>query len=154
MKISELLRQENVFPALSVTTKEDAIRQLVATIGPEVESGCAETALKAVLERESVMSTGVGKGLAIPHGRVPGITRNFVAFARLSEPIDYGSIDQKPVTLIFLLIGPETQSSLHIKLLSRISRLMNNDPFRNALHTCTSAEDIITLFQNEESQFL
>jgi mannitol/fructose-specific phosphotransferase system IIA component (Ntr-type) len=154
MKISELIRPENVFPALSAATKEDAIRQLVATIGPEVGPGCAETALNAVLERESVMSTGVGKGLAIPHGRVPGISRNFVAFARLENPIEYGSIDQKPVNLIFLLIGPETQSSLHIKLLSRISRLMNNDAFRNALQTCASAEDIVTLFQNEESHFI
>jgi fructose-specific phosphotransferase system IIA component len=151
MKISELLNEQNVIADLDVVNKESAIKQLVLTIEPLVGSELAKKSLDAVLERESVMSTGVGKGLAIPHGRVKGIEENFVAFARLKEPIAYGSIDQKPVNMIFLLIGPESQSSLHIKLLSRISKLMNNDDFRSRIEQCPSSIEIVNLFREEES---
>jgi fructose-specific phosphotransferase system IIA component len=151
MKISELLNEHNVIIDLDVLNKEDAIKQLVLTIEPLVGSELFKKSLDAVLERESVMSTGVGKGLAIPHGRVKGIEENFVAFARLREAIAYGSIDQKPVRMIFLLIGPESQSSQHIKLLSRISKLMNNDDFRLRIERCESSIDIVRLFREEET---
>jgi len=150
MKISELLHDGNVIADLDVTTKQEAITTLVHTIRESVGEELTQTALTAVLEREAVMSTGVGKGLAIPHGRVKGIQDNFVAFGKLRTPIDYGSIDQKPVSMIFLLIGPESQSSQHIKLLSRISKLMNNDAFRDRIASCTSSAEIIAFFSEEE----
>jgi len=151
MKISELLNEQNVIVDMDVVNKESAIKRLVLTIEPLAGAELTKKSLDAVLERESVMSTGVGKGLAIPHGRVKGIEVNFVAFARLREPIAYGSIDQKPVNMIFLLIGPESQSSLHIKLLSRISKLMNNDDFRSRIEQCMTASEIVHLFRDEEA---
>jgi mannitol/fructose-specific phosphotransferase system IIA component (Ntr-type) len=152
MKISDLLNSKNVIPDLIAETKEDLLSQLVEAMQRSVGFDIREKAFTAVMERESIMSTGVGKGLAIPHGRVNGITTNYAAFASLQKPIEYGSIDGKPISMVFMLIGPETQNSMHIKLLSRISRLMNNDDFRESLKLCTSAEQILEHFALEENK--
>lgn len=152
MKISDLLNAQNIIPSLEAESKDDALRQMVEALQRSVGFDISEKAYNAVMERESIMSTGVGKGLAIPHGRVNGITTNYAAFCCLSKPIDYGSIDGKEVSMIFMLVGPETQNSLHIKLLSRISRLMNNDDFRESLKTATTAELMLELFVNEENK--
>lgn len=138
---------------LEAANKEDALRRLVEALQSSVDIEIRDKALHAVLERESIMSTGVGKGLAIPHGRVSGITTNYAAFASLKSPVEYGSIDGKEVNMIFLLIGPEAQNSLHIKLLSRISRLMNNDLFRASLAECETSEEILQLFEQEENKY-
>jgi fructose-specific phosphotransferase system IIA component len=154
MKISDLLNEHNVLPALEVSDKTQALKVLVDAMQKSVGFDIAEKAYQAVLDRESIMSTGVGKGLAIPHGRVNGITINYAAFACLKHPIDYGSIDGKVVNMIFMLVGPETQNSLHIKLLSRISRLMNNDEFRETLVKCETAGQMLELFETEENRTL
>jgi fructose-specific phosphotransferase system IIA component len=152
MKISDLLTEHNVIPTLEASDKTQALKELVDAMQRSVGFDISEKAYKAVIERESIMSTGVGKGLAIPHGRVHGITTNYAAFACLKHPIDYGSIDGKEVNMIFMLVGPETQNSLHIKLLSRISRLMNNDQFRELLIDCDTAKEMLELFENEENK--
>lgn len=152
MKISDLLNEHNVIPSLEVSDKTQALKELVDAMQRAVGFDIADKAYQAILERESIMSTGVGKGLAIPHGRVHGITINYAAFACLKNSIDYGSIDGKDVNMIFMLVGPETQNSLHIKLLSRISRLMNNDEFREMLVNCETAKEMLDLFEKEENK--
>lgn len=154
MRISELLNENNVFISLKASDKTEAITNLVRTFSDELSPEMVEKALQAVLERESIMSTGVGKGLAIPHGKCPGLEHSFVAFARLEEPLDYGSIDKLPVSMLFLLIGPDTQNSLHIKMLSRISRLMNNSVFRDKLLEADDIATILELFKTEEAQYV
>lgn len=152
MKISDLLNTKNILPRLEITSKEQALTAMVNAMQRSVDFDLADKAFQAVMDRESIMSTGVGKGLAIPHGRISGITGNFVAFACLKNSIEYGSIDGKEVNMIFMLVGPETQNSLHIKLLSRISRLMNNDDFRMSLMNCDAPEEILELFIAEENK--
>jgi fructose-specific phosphotransferase system IIA component len=152
MRISDYLSSANVFPRLQVSDKEEAIRSLSASIAKNTPGTTVDVLFQAVMERERIMSTGVGKGLAIPHGKVNGLESSEMAFAHLVQPIEYGSIDQAPVSLVFLVVGPESQSSNHIRLLSRISRLMNNDTFRNALLECTTAEQILDHFRQEELQ--
>jgi fructose-specific phosphotransferase system IIA component len=152
MKISDLLNFDNILPSLEATSKEHAFTAMVDAMKKSVGFDLSEKALQAVLDREAIMSTGVGKGLAIPHGRIAGITGNYAAFACLKNSLNYGSIDGKDVNMIFMLVGPETQNSLHIKLLSRISRLMNNDDFRAALLKCETAEEIHSLFVAEEDK--
>jgi mannitol/fructose-specific phosphotransferase system IIA component (Ntr-type) len=152
MRISDFLSSANVFPNLHVSDKEEAIRTLSASVAVHTPGTTAESLFQAVMERERIMSTGVGKGLAIPHGKVNGLETSEMAFARLVDPIEYGSIDQAPVSLMFLVVGPESQSSHHIRLLSRISRLMNNDAFRIALLSCTTADQILEHFREEELQ--
>lgn len=150
MRISEFLNSSNVFPSLKVTNKEDAIRFLAESIASRHPEADPVALLRAVMERERVMSTGVGKGLAIPHGKVNGLESSQMAYAKLETPIEYGSIDQTPVSQLFLVVGPESQSSTHIRLLSRISRLMNNDVFRLELLECATIDEILAKFQSEE----
>jgi len=113
-----------------------------------------EKVRSAVLEREKIMSTGVGKGFAIPHGKTNAVNEIIGAFGRIDEGIDYDSLDGNSVQLIFLLVGKDNLISTHIKLLSRISRLMNKDDFRHRLIEANNKEDIIKLFTEEEEHFL
>lgn len=150
MNIFSLLDPQTVFPALKAKDKAEILDKLVSSLQNNVSNGEVEKIREAVMERENIMSTGVGKGLAIPHGKAPGIQETYAAFAMLDEPVDYESIDGKPVNMVFLLVGPQSSNSLHIKLLSRISRLMNNSSFREDLRGCSSADEIIDLFKEQE----
>lgn len=150
MRITDLLSTEHVFPALSVTDKDDAIRQLSVIAAKTGGLDDPDRIYRSVIDRERIMSTGVGKGLGIPHGKVSGMTDIVVLFARLTAPIDFGSIDRSAVGMIFFVVGPESQSGIHIRLLSRISRLMNNDPFRERLLACGDAASILNTFREEE----
>lgn len=153
MKICNLLNNKNVLPHLVAEDKDEVINKLIETLSDKVENSVMENVRKAVFEREEIMSTGVGKGLAIPHGKAKGLNDNFAAFALLEKPVPYEAIDGMPVKMVFLLVGPETHNSTHIKMLSRISRLMNNAEFRESLQECDTPEDIIETFKNEEEQY-
>lgn len=150
MEIISLLKSDNVFPNLEVKDKEAVLNKLIDALGSQVGDEELEAIREAVLEREKIMSTGVGKGLAIPHGKAEGISSNYASFAILKEPIDYQAVDGQPVKLVFLLVGPQSANSMHIKMLSRISRLMNNNDFREQLSNCETPEQVIEVFEEEE----
>ncbi len=154
MKISDLLDTTNVIPDLSAGSKEEAINSLVHTLGARLDEDSVAAVRKAVMERESIMSTGVGKGLAIPHGKCRQLSQTYAAFGKLRKPVNYDSIDGEPVMILFLLVGPESQNSIHIKMLSRISRLLNSSSFREKLLKSNETEKIIELFQSEEEHFV
>jgi len=109
-----------------------------------------EEARKAVMEREKIMSTGIGKGFALPHGKTNHINETVGAFLTLAHPIDFNSLDQQPVSIVFMLIGRENTVGTHLRLLSRISRLMNSDSFRENILKSKTPEQIIDLFFKEE----
>ncbi len=150
MNIISLLHTENVIPNLEAEDKLEVLNKLIDSLQSEVGDEELEAIRNAVLEREKIMSTGVGKGLAIPHGKAEGINGNHAAFAILKDPIDYEAVDDQPVKIIFLLVGPQSSNSMHIKMLSKISRLMNNTEFRDRLAECETAEQIIETFGEEE----
>lgn len=150
MNIFSLLDPQTVFPDLEVSDKAEILNKLVSTFKDKVSEEEIEEIRSAVIERENIMSTGVGKGLAIPHGKTAGINQTYAAFAILEKPVDYEAIDNQPVNMVFLLVGPQASNSMHIKLLSRISRLMNNRNFRDRLRKCETAEEIIEEFKKEE----
>ena len=154
MKVSELLKKEFIIPELNGETKEEVINELIDLFknDPRVED--IEKVRSAVLDREKIMSTGVGKGFAIPHGKTSAIKEIVGAFGKIKHGIDYQSLDGNPVQLVFLLVGKDTLISTHIKLLSRISRLMNKDDFRHRLTEANSADEIVKLFSDEEEHFL
>lgn len=154
MKISDLLNSSNVLTKLSVKNKKEAIDKLVKALSHDLDEKTLASVRKAVMERENIMSTGVGKGLAIPHGKSGDIDRTYAAFAILEEPVEYEAIDNEPVHILFLLVGPESQNSIHIKMLSRISRLLNSATFRDKLLSNDDSESIIELFQSEEKHFI
>lgn len=150
MNIFSLLSTQTILPNLQANDKTEVLDKMVSSLRDQVSDGELERIRDAVFEREKIMSTGVGKGLAIPHGKAAGIEQTYAAFAILEDPVDYEAIDDQPVSMVFLLVGPQASNSLHIKMLSRISRLMNNSEFRERLRTCSTADDIIEQFKEEE----
>jgi fructose-specific phosphotransferase system IIA component len=153
MNICSLLSDTTILSNLSVKDKEELLHQMVDALAEEVDDRQLGDIRTSVFEREKIMSTGVGKQLAIPHGKVKSIEKNYASFAILKSPIDYNSIDGEPVKMVFLLAGPESKNSTHIKLLSRISRLMNSAAFRDSLLECSSSEEILATFHREEERY-
>lgn len=153
MKVSELLKPEFIISDLTGIKKEDVINELIDLFVNDPRVTDLEKVRTAVLDREKIMSTGVGKGFAIPHGKTGAVTEILAAFGKTTRPIDYQSLDSQPVHLVFLLVGKDNLVSTHIKLLSRISRMMNKDEFRKSLIDAESNEQILELFKAEEANY-
>jgi len=153
MKICEILKIERIIPSMKSADKESAIKELVYSFQDDPRVKDIDAVYQAVIEREKIMSTGVGKGFAIPHAKTNAVNEIIAAFGKLEQPIDFQSLDDQPVKLIFLLVGKENLVGPHIKLLSRLSRMMNLDEFRENLANANTAEEIYSLFENEEKQY-
>ena len=153
MKISDILTDDLVVTGLQGKTKDDIIDAMIDLVANSPKVLDKEKVRKAIFERERIMSTGVGNGFAIPHGKTDAVTDIVAAFAVTAEPIDYQSLDEKPVRLVFLLVGKDNLVGPHIKLLSRISRLMNKEDFRKRLLTQQTAREIIEMFRQEEATY-
>ncbi|MBO6793765.1 MAG: PTS sugar transporter subunit IIA [Balneolaceae bacterium] len=153
MNLYTLLNEQTVLPNLSAENKTQVINSLIDTLKSTLDGETVELIRESVFERERIMSTGVGKGLAIPHCKTHAVDQNYAAFARLSAPLDFNSIDNEPVQIIFLLVGPDGNHSQHIKLLSRISRLMNSASFHEKILNSETSEVIIEAFREEEEKY-
>jgi PTS system nitrogen regulatory IIA component len=144
MDIAELISPEGVVPNLRATSKKQALQEL-ARRAAEI-TGLAERAIFDVLvEREKLGTTGVGNGIAIPHGKLASLTRLYGMFARLEKPIDFDSIDEQPVDLIFLLLAPESAGADHLKALARISRLLRDKSVCEKLRATDTAAGLYAL---------
>jgi fructose-specific phosphotransferase system IIA component len=153
MKISDILTDDLVVTGLQGKTKDDIIDAMIDLVAASPKVLDKEKVRKAIFEREQIMSTGVGNGFAIPHGKTDAVTDIVAAFAVTAEPIDYQSLDEKPVRLVFLLVGKDNLVGPHIKLLSRISRLMNKEDFRKRLLGQQTSREIIEMFRQEEATY-
>ena len=153
MKVHELLNIKHVLTEFKSEHKDDVINELVDLLKGDERIIDLEEVRKCVFEREEKMSTGVGKGFAIPHGKTNSVTDILAAFGKSETPIEYNSLDGEPVHLIFLLVGKENLVAKHIKLLSRISRLMNNEEFRKKLINANSKESALKIFAEEEQSY-
>jgi len=123
MELGDLISPEAILPSLKAKTKKQALQELAhraASLTGLEERKIYDT----LMQREGLGSTGVGRGIAIPHGRVPSLRKIVSVFARLDEPIDFEALDSEPVDLIFLLLAPEHAGADHLKALARISRLL------------------------------
>lgn len=154
MKISDILTEDVLEIRFAAKDKTEAINKMVDLANKSKKILNLENVRSVVFEREKLVSTGVGKGFAIPHGKSDDISDIVAAFAILSEPIDFDSIDSEKVQYIFLLVGKDSMLNMHIKLLSRISRLMNKDEFRNSLLTAKSKAELLQIFKTEEQSYL
>lgn len=153
MKISDLLTEDLVITRLTGDSKDDIINALVDLVATSPKVIDKEKVREAVFEREQIMSTGVGDGFAIPHGKTDAVSDIVGAFAVTASPIDYESLDEKPVRLVFLLVSKANMVGPHIKLLSKISRLMNKPDFRDKLLVVQSSKDVIKMFKAEEAAY-
>jgi len=151
MRLSEILKPANIKVPLDATTKPDAIGELVNLLAANGEISDARQVLAAVLDREATRTTGIGNGLAIPHGKCTGATHLSMAIGRPATPIDFQAIDGRPVNLIWLLTSPPDKTGPHIHALARISRLMTIDKFRAALAAAKSSQELYDAIVQQES---
>jgi fructose PTS system EIIBC or EIIC component len=154
MKISDILTEDVLETRLEAKDKTEAINKMVDLANRSGKITDLEKVRTIVFEREKLVSTGVGKGFAIPHGKSDDIKDIVAAFAILAEPIDFDSIDSEKVQFIFLLVGKDSMLNTHIKLLSRISRLMNKDEFRDNLLKAQNKSELLQIFKTEEQSYL
>ncbi|HLT48207.1 MAG TPA: PTS sugar transporter subunit IIA [Rubricoccaceae bacterium] len=152
LSVASLLAPERVQVGLPAQSKEAVIEAVIEQLGGAPAVRDLGRVRDAVFAREAVMSTGVGKGLALPHARTDAVSDTVAAFAVTAGPVDYGALDGQPVRLVFLLVGPEGERSTHVRLLSRISRLMNRDAFRARLLQARDAEAVLAAFREGEEE--
>jgi len=153
MKLTEILTESRIDLDLAAADKQGIIERLVDLVVQGMDGVQKEPILRAVRAREDLMSTGVGNGVAIPHGKTDAVEDLVAAFGRCKAPVDYEALDGRPVSLVFLLVGPEDAAGPHIKALSRISRLLSYEEFRNRLCTASSAAEVIEAISEEEEQY-
>jgi fructose-specific phosphotransferase system IIA component len=151
MILTQILQANCVKVPLESTEKEAAITELVDLLGANGLLLDRGVALEAVLARERTQSTGTGAGIAIPHGKCNAVKELVMAIGIAHEPIEFQSVDGKPVTILILLISPADQTGPHIQALARISRLMLNQQFREQLEKAGSADDVYELLSNQEN---
>lgn len=137
---------------MDVIDKNDALHAMVEllALGGKVKDKNALTTV--ILDRERLMSTGIGNGVALPHGKTDAVDRSMAALATLRNPIDYDAIDDRPVTIILLLVGTEGNVGVHLRLLSRISRMVGSEHFRTALVNAKSVDDVLLLLGSHEEE--
>jgi PTS system nitrogen regulatory IIA component len=125
MDLSDLIEVSAIMPALKANSKKQAL-QLLSEKAARITGLPEREIFDTVLRREKLGSTGVGNGIAIPHGKIPGVRRITGVFARLEHPVDFDSLDDQPVDLVFLLLAPEGAGADHLKALSRIARVLRD----------------------------
>ena len=141
MPLNDLVALNAVIPALRVNGKKQALQELAAKAA-ELSGQNERTIFETLLQREKLGSTAVGNGIAIPHGKLPKLTKLFGLFARLERPIDFDALDGQPVDLVFLLLAPETAGADHLKALARVARLLRDPDIATKLRDSRDAEAI------------
>jgi fructose-specific phosphotransferase system IIA component len=149
--LTDLLTVNRIKIPLQAVSKNDILRELVQVIGDDNGFDDVDDVLKAVRDREAVLSTGIGSGVAIPHGKSPAVPDLMMAAGCTAAPVEFDSLDGQPVQLFFLLVGPDTAAGAHIKALSRISRLVRRDDVRQRLTAAASAEEFFRELQEAEA---
>lgn len=153
MKIEGLLSENCIVLNLDLALKSEVIEKMLFIVADHPGVIDIGRLREDVFRREQDMSTGIGKALALPHAKSVGVSQPVMAFATLSNPINFDSIDDEPVRIVFLLATPEEMLAEHLKLLGRITRLAGRDDVRQRLMLSTSAAEIIELFREEEKDF-
>jgi fructose-specific phosphotransferase system IIA component len=152
MRLTELLKPENIKIPLDAKTKTEAISELVNLLAANGEIKEPKKVLDSVLDREATRTTGIGNGLAIPHGKCSGTDHLVMAIGKPATPIDFQAIDGRPVTIIWMLNSPPDKTGPHIHALARISRLMTMDKFRVALTNAKTSQEMWDIISQQESQ--
>jgi PTS system nitrogen regulatory IIA component len=152
MKIMEILVKDAVILNLGVRTKREVLAEMAAALAKVEPQIDADRLLDVLIEREALQSTGIGEGVAIPHGKMAGLDRLVASFARSPEGIDFESIDGQPTHHFFLLVVPEHSGGQYLKALARISRFFRDAAFRQALQGGETLEDVIRAIEEEDAK--
>ena len=139
MLLTDLVASNAIIPALKVNSKKQVLQELAAKAA-ELCGQTERTILETLQQREKLGSTGVGDGVAIPHGKLSKLSKLFGLFARLERPVDFEALDGQPVDLVFLLLAPEAAGADHLKALARVARLLREPDVARKLRDCRDAE--------------
>ena len=153
MKITEILPEELVIPALTGKSKEDVLRELATAMAAQHSDIDASRLVEVLWERERLGSTAIGDGIAIPHGKLPGLRTVLGAFGRHPQGVDFQSLDGKPTKLLFLLVAPEDSVGQHLKALARVSRLLKDPAFRNQLMSAPDQGELFRCIREEDDKY-
>ena len=153
MNIGEALKETCVIADLKGETKEKVLTELVSSLKEMSLIENVEEAVKVIFDREKLGSTGIGDGVAIPHGKMKKLQNVICAFGRSTKGIEFGAVDGKPVHMFFLLLAPEESAGLHLKMLSRISRIVRDASFRKKLMEEVHASQVFKDIVEEDKKF-
>jgi nitrogen PTS system EIIA component len=153
MKIMDILVQDAVVLDLASTTKAGVLEEMSKALAKAVPALEADRLLQVLTEREALQSTGIGEGVAIPHGKMAGLDRLVASFARSVKGVDFQSIDGQGTQLFFLLVVPEHSGGQHLKALARISRFFRDAAFRQKLNEAESLEEVFRAIEEEDAKF-
>jgi len=142
MQITGMFKKDYIIEELKATSKRAVLAELSEVLRRDTEGLPPGAMVDVLLEREKLGSTGIGDGIAIPHGKLKNLDRLMISFGRSRQGIDFDAIDGRPVHLFFLLMAPESSTGQHLKALAKISRMLKDPEFRNGLMAATSAEEI------------
>ena len=152
LKITDILDRNAVVLDLDASDKDEALGRLIDVLASTGKVRDTAQLRRVIFDREKLMSTGIGHGVALPHGKTNVVDASLAALATLRTPIDFDSLDDKPVTIIIMLVGTEGNVGVHLRLLSRISRMVGNDTFRLSLQAAKSADDVLALLASYEEE--
>lgn len=150
MKIVEMIRPEYIIEALQSDKKKDVLLELSMPLLKDCPKLDPDVALSVLLEREKLGSTGIGEGIAIPHGKLAGLDHLVVCFGRSVPGIDFYAMDGNPVHLFFLLLAPENSAGQHLKALAKISRMLKDSRFRTSLMEATSRDELFGVISQQD----
>ena len=152
MKISDILSKDLVIPDLRETDKQSVLRELVRHLSDKVTGIDRGELLSVLLEREQLGSTGIGDGIAIPHGKLKDMKQLIAVFGKSAGGVAFDAMDGRPVHLFFLLVAPENSAGVHLKALARLSRLLKRNGFRQKLMSVADAQQLYrSIIEEDES---
>lgn len=153
MKLTDILREGQVIADLKARGKRSAMEELCQVLHKEHPSLDLKNLMEVLVERERLGSTGIGDGIAIPHGKLPELDNLLLSFGRSLDGVDFDSLDGKPAHLFFLVVAPENSAGTHLKALARISRLLKSNVVRRELMEAKDTQDIFAIIEAQDEEF-
>ena len=150
MRIADYAAADLVATGLEAHTKDQLLEQMVGMLVRSRRVPTSDVLMQELLKREHIMSTGIGGGIALPHALSNDVRDLVMVFAHTREPIDFQALDGHPVDLVFMLVGPKSASSIYLKLLARVSRLLQNEDFKQRLRRAGTPEQVLEIFGGED----
>ncbi|MDX2469844.1 MAG: PTS sugar transporter subunit IIA [SAR324 cluster bacterium] len=153
MQLNEFLKESLIISQFEADSKSQALQQLVEQLSVEFSSINKESILNLIIEREGLITTGIGSGVAVPHCKSSEVNELTVVLARSSKGIDFEALDGEPCYLFFMLIAPENSTSTHLKALAKIARIAKDEKIRAGLEACESSAEMLSFITEQEHHF-
>lgn len=153
MQLSEIINKKNIIPDLKARNKKGVLEELAEAIASQEPSIDKGALVKVLVEREQLGTTGIGDGVAIPHGKLTGIKGPVISFGRSKEGLDFESMDGQPTYIFFLLVAPDNSSGVHLQVLAKIAKMLKSSIFRNRLKEACSTEEIYQTIVQADEEF-